>query len=140
MHKSLTLTELAVGDSETLTVTLDDERVQAFAMATGDTNPIHLDETYAAESPFGRRVVHGVLLTGVVSGLLGTQFPGLGTVAREMNAKFSGPIYVGETITVTAEVAAIREKLNMVTLKYTVQNEAGKTAVKGTAVVLPRQA
>ncbi|MFC2049001.1 MaoC family dehydratase [Elusimicrobiota bacterium] len=139
MFNSRTIKELKIGDSETLTMTIEEENIEAFARATGDFNPIHMDQEYAESTPFGKRVVHGVLLNGIVSGLLGTKLPGLGTVAREITSKFSRPILMGDTVTVTAEVADIREKYNICTLKYNVRNQEGKIAVKGEAVVLPKQ-
>ncbi len=138
MFTSKSFDELAIGDRESMVVTINDEHIEAFAKATGDYNPLHMDQEYAEKSQFGKRVAHGVLLTGIVSGLLGTKFPGLGTVAREMNAKFSGPIFIGDTVTATAEVVEKNEKIKMCTLKYKVINQAGKTVVKGKAVVLPK--
>ena len=139
MFKSRDISEINVGDSESVTLTIGEEQVNAFAEATGDRNPIHLDEEYAAGSHFGRKVVHGVLLTGIVSGILGTRLPGLGTVAREMDAKFSRPAYVGDTVTATVELIQKKEKFNMCVFSYTVLNQDGKMLVKGRAVVLPKQ-
>lgn len=137
--ESFTLSQLKIGDKKEMTFEIKDENVRSFAEATGDFNPIHVNDEYAAETPFGKRVAHGVLLTGIVSGLLGTRFPGLGTVAREMNAKFSGPVFIGDTVTVTAEVTEIKERMNMCSINYSVKNPEGKTVVKGTAVVLPKK-
>jgi len=139
MKDSWTMDELNIGDAQSVTITLDEENVEAFAKATGDYNPIHMDNEYAGTTPFGQRVVHGVLITGVVSGLLGTKFPGLGTVARELTSKFSKPVFLGDTVTATAQVVEKNDKLNMCTLKYTVKNQEGITAVKGKAVVLPKR-
>ena len=139
MKDSWTMDELNIGDTQSVTITLDEENVEAFAKATGDYNPLHMDDEYAAATPFGKRVVHGVLLTGVVSGLLGAKFPGLGTVARELTSKFSKPVFLGDTVTATAEVVEKNDKLNMCTLKYTVKNQEGIIAVKGKAVVLPKR-
>jgi acyl dehydratase len=139
MNNSKTLDELNIGDSESITVTLTEEHVESFAKATGDYNPLHMDSSYAEKTLFGKRVVHGVLLTGIVSGLLGTKFPGLGTVARELTSKFSKPVFIGDTVTATAHVVEKNDKLNMCTLKYEVKTPQGKTAVKGKAVVLPKR-
>ncbi|MEA3506143.1 MAG: MaoC family dehydratase, partial [Elusimicrobiota bacterium] len=103
MYSSLTFSELNIGDREVLKVTVGEDKVDAFAAATGDYNPIHVDADYAAKSQFKRKIVHGVLLTGIISGMLGTKLPGLGTVAREMTAKFTRPAFVGEELTAEVE-------------------------------------
>jgi 3-hydroxybutyryl-CoA dehydratase len=130
---------MAVGDKETVTLTLTEEHVEAFAKATGDFNPLHMDQEYAEQTPFGKRIAHGVLLNGIISGILGTKMPGLGTVAREMNAKFSRPAFIGDTITAVVELVEKKERVNMCNFKYFVNNNEGKTIVKGNAIVLPKR-
>ncbi len=137
-HKSLSFEELKVGDSETVTIKLTPEHINSFASATGDFNPIHLDSSYASNTPFGRRIAHGVLLTGIVSGILGTRLPGLGTVARQMSAKFSRPAYVGETVKASVRLEKKQEKLNFCQFSYKVVNSAGKPVVRGKALVIPK--
>jgi len=138
MYQSKTIAELNIGDKEILTMTITEEHVEAFAKATGDYNPLHMDKKYAEESQFGKRVVHGVLLTGIISGMLGTKMPGLGTVAREMNAKFSRPAFIGDTITATVELVEKKERINMCVFNYNIVNQDNQTVVKGKAVVLPK--
>ncbi len=138
MHESKTMNEMKVGDFKEEKIALNEEHVESFARATRDFNPIHVDDDYAKESQFGKRVVHGVLLTGIVSGMLGTQLPGLGTVAREMTAKFSRPVFIGETVTARIELVEKKEKYNICVFNYRIVNQEGKRAVKGRAVVLPR--
>jgi 3-hydroxybutyryl-CoA dehydratase len=138
MHQSKTINELELGDRESMTLTIGAENIEAFAKSTGDFNPLHMDQEYAESTQFGKRIAHGILLTGIVSGLLGTKLPGLGTVAREMTSKFSKPVFIGDTVTATIELVEKNEKLNMCTFKYSVVNQEGKTAVKGKAVVLPK--
>lgn len=137
MDKGKTLAELAIGDRVEIAYTITDEHVRLFADATGDRNPIHLDEDYAAASRFGKRVAHGVLLSGIVSGILGMRFPGLGTVAREMTSKFLKPVYIGETVTIVAEVTEKIEKINLCKIGFKVLNAEGVQVANGTAVVLP---
>ena len=138
MHQSKSFEELRVGDSESLSLTISEKHVEAFAEATGDRNPIHMDKDYADSSQFGRRIAHGVLLTGIVSGILGTKLPGLGTVARQMDAKFSRPAYIGDTVTATVTLKRKREKLKMCEFNYKVTNQKEKTIVRGKAVVIPK--
>ncbi len=137
MKKGKTLSELTIGDRVEIPYTIEDQHVRLFAEATGDCNPIHLDESYAAASRFGRRVAHGVLLSGIVSGILGMQFPGLGTVAREMTSKFLKPVYIGETVTIVAEVTEKVEKINLCRIAFKVLNAENVLVANGIAVVLP---
>ncbi|NLB34961.1 MAG: MaoC family dehydratase, partial [Elusimicrobia bacterium] len=95
MFESKTIDEMEIGDKASSVITLKAEHIDSFAQATGDFNPIHIDEDYASKSIFEKRVVHGVLMTGIISGILGTKLPGLGTIAREMDAKFSRPVFIG---------------------------------------------
>ncbi|MFW6134179.1 MAG: MaoC family dehydratase [Elusimicrobiota bacterium] len=139
MFKRKTIDELSVGDKHIEEITIGKENVEAFAKATGDFNPLHMDDEFAKDSQFGKRVVHGVLLPGIISGILGTKFPGLGTVAREMTAKFSRPVFIGETVKAEVEVTEMKKKYNICTIKYKITNQQGKTAVRGKAVVLPKR-
>ncbi|MGM0441270.1 MAG: MaoC family dehydratase [Elusimicrobiota bacterium] len=139
MQKSKTIDQISVGDTESVEVELNEDKVEAFARATGDYNPLHMEDEYAKESQFGSRIVHGVLLTGIISGMLGTRLPGLGTIAREMSAKFSQPAYIGETVTATIELVKKKERLNMCIFKYKVTNEAEKIVVRGKAKVIAPQ-
>lgn len=139
MFESKSINEIKIGDKASATVEITAERIEAFADATGDFNPIHMDEEYASNSVFKKRVAHGVLLTGIVSGILGTKLPGLGTVAREMDAKFSRPAFIGDTVTAEIELVEKKEKYNICVFKYKVTNQESKVIVKGRAVVLPRK-
>ena len=137
MEKGLSMDRLNLGDRCTMEYTIEDRHVRAFAEATGDNNPLHVDDVYAEASPFKRRVAHGVLLSGIVSGLLGTRFPGLGTIAREMYSKYQKPVYLGDTVTVAAEVAERNEKLNLAKITFKVTNQDGVMVARGYAVVIP---
>jgi 3-hydroxybutyryl-CoA dehydratase len=137
MEKGLSLSQMNIGDKIEFETKIEDRHVRAFADATGDVNPIHIDDAYAAASPFGRRVAHGVLLSGIVSGILGVRLPGLGTIAREMYSKYMKPVYIGDTVKVIAEVAEKTEKLNMCKITFKVSNQDGVNVAKGYAVVIP---
>lgn len=82
-----------VVDTEaTLQRTVTDEDIIAFAGATLDDNPLHLDDAYAATTRFGRRIAHGMLCASMFSAILGTHMPGKGTVYLEQSLKFIGPV------------------------------------------------
>ncbi len=132
-----TYESLQVGDNFSLERTITMEDVRLFAQVSGDDNPIHLDAEYAAQhAPGGRPIVHGVLLLGIVSKVLGRDFPGPGCVAVSISAKFLRPVPVGSTITVEVRVAEKIERFKHIRMKvYAYLN--GKTTMGGEAVLIP---
>jgi len=137
MKLGKSIKELKIGDTITSQFTIEDKHIRLFAEATGDYNPIHINDEYAESTPFKKRIAHGDLLSGLVSGLLGMNLPGLGTIAREMYSKFLKPVYIGETLTVIATVTEIKEKLNLCKIEFTVNNNDSVTVGKGYATVIP---
>lgn len=117
------------------TATISDEMIRAFAELTGDTNPVHLDDAYAAGSPFGRRIAHGMLAAGMISATLANDLPGPGTVYLGQTLKFTLPVYPGDTITATVEVLSVRPDKPIVTLATVCTNQDGKVVLEGEAVV-----
>ncbi len=127
---------LEIGQSFAVERLLTAEDVRMFADVTGDDNPIHLDASYASGTRFGQPIVHGVLLLGVISKVLGRDFPGPGSVAVSLSARFLRPVPVGSTVTVEATVAEKIERYRHVRLRVTVYI-GKKTAVAGEAVLIP---
>lgn len=125
-----------VGESASLTRTITEDDVVAFARLTGDTNPLHLDEAYARTTRFGRRIAHGLLTAGLISALLGTELPGPGAIYLEQSLRFLEPVYPGDTITATVEVTAYREDKGLVTLRTECFNQQGEQVLTGEAVLL----
>ncbi len=115
--------------------TVTDADLRLFAGTTGDTNPYHFDDTYAEKGRFGKRVAHGMLVTGYISTVLGTILPGAGTIYLEQNLKFKKPVFLGDTITAVVEVLDIRKDKPIVTLRTDCINQDGITVVEGRAVV-----
>jgi 3-hydroxybutyryl-CoA dehydratase len=127
---------LKVGDSASRTKTITDADVQDFARASGDTNPVHLDEDYAATTRFGRRIAHGMLTGSLISAVLGNDLPGNGSIYLGQEFKFKAPVFIGDTITATVEVTAYREEKRIATLKTTCTNQEGVVVLEGEAVVI----
>ena len=127
---------LKIGDRASRTKTITDEDVQLFARATGDTNPVHLDEAYAAESRFGRRIAHGMLSGSLISAILGNDLPGSGTIYLGQEFKFKAPVYIGDTITATVELVKFREDKRIATFQTTCANQDGVLVIEGEAVVI----
>jgi acyl dehydratase len=130
--------KFALGQSASLVRTVSAEDVEAFAALSGDTNPVHLDESYAAASRFGRRIVHGMLVGSFVSTLLGTRFPGTGTIYMGQSLSFLRPVFLGDTLTVTGTVTAYRPEKAILTIATVVTNQSGEPVVSGEAVCLVR--
>ena len=131
-----TYDSLSVGDSFSWSRTLTMDDVRAFADITGDDNPIHIDEEAGKASIFGRPVVHGVYLLGLASKVLGRDFPGPGSIAVALSAKFLRPVPVGEEVTIEVKVSEKIEARGHVKIKLYAY-ALGKMAVGGEAIVLP---
>ena len=133
------LEELEVGQSAELKRTVAEGDLAAFAAVTGDTNPLHLDEAYAAGTTFKGRIAHGMLSAGYISAVLGTQLPGPGAVYVSQTLSFRRPVRIGDTVTAEAKVAAVDAARGRVTFE-TRCVVGGKTVVEGEAVVIvPRR-
>lgn len=126
---------LEVGQSFTAERHLSFDDVRSFAEISGDDNPIHVDEEYARQTRFGRPVVHGVLLMGIVSKVLGRDFPGHGSIAVSISCRFLRPVPVDSTIMVEVKIAEKIEKRRHIRAKVYVYLD-GKMAVGGEAVLI----
>lgn len=99
--------DLSVGMTETLTKTIDSSDVVGFAEVTGDRNPIHLSEHFAAKTPFGTRIAHGLYTASLISAVLGTRLPGPGAVYISQTLNFRAPVKIGDTVEVKVLVAEL---------------------------------
>jgi len=127
---------LTVGDGAEVSKTITDGDVRAFAELTGDRNPVHLDEEYAAATRFGRRIAHGMLGASLISTVLAGELPGPGSVYLSQTLRFTAPVYLGDTITARVTVKHVREDKPVVTLETVCTNQRGERVVEGEAVVL----
>lgn len=127
---------LEIGITAQRTQVITDEAIRAFAQASGDTNPVHLDDAYAATTPFGRRIAHGMLSAGIISAVLGNDLPGPGTIYLGQELKFKAPVYIGDTLTATVELVKYREDKRIATFRTTCTNQDGVVVVEGEAVVI----
>ncbi len=127
--------KMYVGQTYEVKRTVTDEMIKLFAEATGDKNPIHLDEEFAKNTMFGGRIAHGILSLGIVSSVIGMEFPGAGTIYLMQNAKFKRPVYVGEEVTVQLVVKEIDPEKRRVLLETLVVKPNGENAIEGEALV-----
>src|SRR6266705_1272935 len=99
--------DLSVGMAETLEKTVSSNDVVGFAELTGDRNPIHLSEHFAAKTTFGRRIAHGLYTASLISAVLGTRLPGPGAVYISQTLNFRSPVKIGDTVDVTVAIAEL---------------------------------
>src|SRR6266853_499323 len=125
----------AIGTQATLSRTITEDDIRLFAMVSGDHNPIHLDAEYAERSLFGKRIAHGFLVGSLISAVLGNDLPGPGSIYLGQTLKFLAPIHIGDTVTVTVKVVAIREDKRIVTLHTECTNQHGILVLSGEATV-----
>lgn len=137
MEPVLSIDRITVGQTYEKSFDMNQERVKAFALATGDANPIHMDKETGAKSIFGRRVAQGMLTAGFISGVFGTRFPGPGTIYLSQKVKFLKPVFMGSTITVRLKVLEVMADKNRIRVETTCLDQDGDKVLIGEAVVMP---
>jgi len=129
-----TIEMLAVGMSETYEQTITDADVEAFAVLSGDNNPVHLNDAYAKASRFKKRIAHGLLSASFFSALFGTKLPGHGCVYVSQSLNFQRPVYIGDTVEATIEIIGIDKDKSRVLFK-TLCTVRDKTVIDGKAEI-----
>ena len=137
MARGKSIHELKVGDSAEWSKTVTGDDIDLFAKATGDFNPVHLDQAYAEKTFFKGRIAHGVLSLGFISTVLGNIMPGHGTIYLSQEVRFLAPVRIGDTITARVEVIELIPEKNRAKFKTTCINQDGKIVVDGTAWGMP---
>jgi 3-hydroxybutyryl-CoA dehydratase len=125
--------DLSVGQSAELTHRVTDGDIRGFAAISGDDNPIHLDDDYAAETPFKQRIAHGILTAAFVSALIGAQLPGPGAVYVSQTLFFRRPVKLGDDVRARVEITGLDPAKARVTLAC-ICSVGGKTVLEGEAV------
>jgi phosphate acetyltransferase len=128
--------EIKVGDSATLTRTLRPEDIQLFAVMSGDVNPAHLDPEYARSSLFQEVIAHGMWGGALISTVLGTEFPGPGTIYIGQTLRFSRPVKVGDTITMKITCTKKFDHNKHIVFDCLCTNQDGLKVISGEAEVL----
>ena len=109
--------------------------VRHFAEIVGDLNPVHLDAEFAEKTFFKKRIVHGAFLIGLISKVLGMDFPGPGTVYISQNSTFKRPVYVDTTVLVEVKVIQVIKEKRRLALDTNIFNSSGEVCVSGSAAV-----
>jgi acyl dehydratase len=124
---------ITVGQRASRSLTLTAEHVRKFAEISGDRNPLHFDEAFAARTKFGRLVVQGGLTTGLLHALVAMDMPGPGTVFLSQNWKFTAPVFIDDTITAEAEVLSVHPSKPVTQLRVQITRGDGTTVLDGEA-------
>jgi len=124
---------ITVGQKATRSITLTSNHVKTYADLSGDYNPLHFDEGFAAKTKFKSLVVQGGLTTGLLHALVAMDMPGPGTVFLSQNWKFTAPVFIGDTMTAEAEIMSVHEKKPVTQLAIKITRQDGETVLEGEA-------
>lgn len=134
-----TIKQINVSDYAENKHMINSQIIEKYAETVGDKNPVHLDDVFAAKTPFKKRIAHGMLIAGYISEAIGMELPGPGCIYAKQELLFTKPVYIGDEITVRIEVVGKNEEKNRVELSTICYNQDEEIVIKGTAVVLPRR-
>lgn len=133
---SYTIDDLKPGMSAEFTKTVSERDIILFGEVSGDTNPVHFDEAFAATTPFKGRIAHGVLTASYISTVLGMDMPGPGTIFLALNVRFKAPVRIGDAVTAVCTVRDVNSEKRRVV--FDCSCKAGETIViEGDATVMP---
>ena len=128
--------ELVVGMTATYTKTVSEDDIKLFAILSGDTNPIHLDEEYAKTTPFGGCIAHGAMCAVIISAAVATKFPGPGSIYAGQEMRFKKPVRPGDTLAVHLELLEKKRRGNIVLINNEIKNQNGETVFLGVSTVV----
>ncbi|KYH29263.1 MULTISPECIES: MaoC family dehydratase [Clostridium] len=135
-----TIDQIQIGDKASFTKTMSETDVYLFGGISGDLNPAHFDQVASEKTMFKGRICHGMLVSSLISTVLGMYLPGPGTIYMSQELRFVAPVRMGDTVTAEAEVIEKNVEKNRLVLKTTVTNQDGKVVIEGKAKVMPPKA
>ena len=130
-----TVAEMDIGERVVVDYQVTDEDLERFAEISGDWNPVHFDDEYAAQSMFGERIAHGMISLAKFSGIFGMDLPGLGTLWETQEVRFVAPVFLGRRYMAVAEV--VEKDKRRVTMATWVEGADGARVLEGKACVIP---
>lgn len=128
--------EFFIGERATITKSIAEDDIIAFAEASGDYNPLHLDPEFASRTRFKGCIAHGMLCASLISALLGTKLPGPGSIYFSQNLRFLQPVRAGDIITAEVEVTQWDRAKHTIRLKTQCRNDSGEQVLDGDAFLL----
>ena len=126
--------ELLIGDSAMIKVVATDEIVRKIANVSGDDNPVHLDDHYAEQTIFKKRIAHGLFLLNGISKLLGTVLPGEGTILISQSVNYKLPVYIDDCIEIKVCVKDIKRAKNIYIMDTVCTNQNEKVVLEGESI------
>lgn len=138
MARNVCYEDIHVGDKASLSKTISEYDVYAFAGVTGDFNPVHVNAEFAKNSLFKQRIAHGMISAGLISAVLGTELPGIDTIYMNQELSFLAPVLYGDTLTATVECIEKDDKKHRIIFRTTVTNQNDKLVTDGKARVMKR--
>lgn len=132
-----TFDELTVGQTGSISKTITETDVYLFAGISCDTNKAHLDEEYAKQTFFKKRIAHGLISASLVSGVLGNVMPGQGTIWLSQTLNFVSPVYFGDTVTAVCEVVEKIVDSKQIRIKAVCTKQDGSVVLEGEGIVSP---
>lgn len=137
--KSYTIQELRKGLTVQEEFPVTEQMGIEFAGVSGDTNPVHLNQDYAAATRFGAKIAHGMLIGSFISNVIGTRMPGEGSIYMKQEMTFLRPVYYGDRVTVEVAVKALQKDRNRAVLSTDCYNQKGEKVLAGEALVMPKE-
>jgi 3-hydroxybutyryl-CoA dehydratase len=132
----LTFDDISIGQTASFSKLVEEQDIQMFSAVSGDVNPVHLDEEFAAGTMFGGRIAHGMLTGAVISAALAMELPGPGTIYLGQTLRFTRPVKIGDRITAHLEVTDKHDDKKIITLACEVTNQDQKVVANGEAQVM----
>jgi 3-hydroxybutyryl-CoA dehydratase len=125
-----------IGDKAQFSKTISESDIYTYAGITGDLNPMHVNEEFAKNTRYGKRIAHGLLTSSFICTVLGMKLPGPGTIHISQELKFLKPVFIGDTITASLQIVEVLEK-GYLKIQTTILNQNNVIVVDGYAVVKP---
>jgi len=132
----LTYDEISIGQTASFSKLVEEQDIRMFSAISGDVNPVHLDEEFAAGTMFRGRIAHGALTGAIISAALAMELPGPGTIYLGQTLRFTRPVKIGDRITAHLEVIGKRDDKKIITVACEVTNQDGKSVANGEAQVM----
>lgn len=134
------MVEYKIGTKASFSKTISESDVYLFAGITGDLNPVHINKPEAKKSIFKERVAHGILVSGLISNVIGMQLPGPGTIYLEQHLKFLKPVVIGDTVTaVVTLISILNAEKGILKLSTDIFNEERELVIAGEATVMAQK-
>jgi len=126
--------DLKIGQKAFLKKTITESDLSHFIAITGDTNPLHVDQSFAEQTFFGQRIAHGMLSASLFSTLVGMHIPGTGAIFKSQTLEFLRPVFIGDSLCAWFEITAIDPEEERIEIKSWIENQDGKIVIEGQTI------